>query len=392
MADRVLIAMALDYPLTLRGGVSVIVESLLEHLSSSYRVLLISPDASEALGNHPCSRRIDGHICFDPAGLTPAVARDLVETIRQRGVRLVHFHAGGNLGWGNRSGWKSPLPGLARAGIPSVFSAHQVTPLLENYCANDRPLWYKLGLFPVVWSACTYALRHASQILTDSRHDADQLKRGYPLLAGKIDFVYHSRLDAARVVAPAATGRETTILSVGHIAFRKGQHILAEAFARIAPQYPEWKLVIAGPALESDCAQTIERISAAPGLRGRILMIGSHPAPQELMQTAAIFVQPSLMEALGLALQEAMFFGCACIGSNVGGIPELIAHQRTGLLCPAGDIDALAGALGELMRQPDQRLLLARAAQASILARGMTGQAMAANHEKVYQRILKNHE
>jgi len=392
MTESTHIAMALDYPLTLRGGVSVIVESLLKYLSPGYDVLLISPDDPTELQKHPCSQRIRGHIRFDPATLTHAVASNLSETIRRRGVALVHFHAGGNLEWGTRSGWKSPLPFLARAGIPCVFSAHQVTTLLEGYCAKTRPLWHKLAMLPAVWLAATYALRHASNILTDSKHDADQLKRNYPLLARKIGFVYHSRLDVAEPTPSPKIKREPTILSVGHIAFRKGQHILAEAFSKIAPQYPEWKLVIAGPALEPACAEKIEQISAVSGLRGRIQMIGSHPAPQELMRRAAIFVQPSLMEAFGLALQEAMFFGCACVGSNVGGIPELITHNRTGMLFPAGRTDSLSGILVELISQPERRRQLAEQAHANIVACGMTGQAMAANYDNIYRDILKHRE
>ncbi len=392
MADRTLIAIALDYPLTLRGGVSVIVESLLKHLSTGYEVLLISPDDPQELQKHPCWSRLRGHVHFDSTRLTPAAAGEFAENIGRRGVRLVHFHSGGNLGWGNRNVRKSPLPLLARAGIFSLFSAHQVTPLLEDYCAKDRPLWYKLALLPPVWASCSYTLAHTSRVLTDSRHDANQLKRHFPLLARKIDFVYHSQLDAAAAETPVRSDREKIILAVGHVARRKGQHLLAGAFAQVAGQHPDWKLLIAGPVLEDACAGMIEQIRTTSGLGDRIQLLGSHSAPQELMQRAAIFVQPSLMEALGLALQEAMFFGCACIGSDVGGIPELITHNRTGLLFPAGRTNALAGALVELIQQPDQRRRLAEQARINILNKGMTGQAMAANYEKIYENSLQPHE
>jgi glycosyltransferase involved in cell wall biosynthesis len=391
MADGRQIAIALDYPLTLRGGVSVIAESLLKHLPVGYNVVLSSPDDPEELKKHACASRLNGHICFNPANLTPASARNLVEAIRRHNVSLVHFHAGANLGWGNRSGRKSPLPSLSRAGIPCLFSAHQVSPLLEGYCAENRPLWYKLALLPAVWSASTYALFRAARIVTDSQHDARLLKRNFPLLSRKIDFIYHSRLNADHVESLNEMSREKIILSVGHVAFRKGQHILAEAFSQIAPLYPEWKLVIAGPVLQDDCGKKIEQIRTSNNLGDRIELRGSEPEPQKLMRQASIFVQPSLMEALGLALQEAMFFGCACVGSNVGGIPELITHNHTGMLFPAGQIDALAEVLAELIRQPDRRLQLAGQAHASIVARGMTGQAMASNYDKLYQRFFLQH-
>jgi glycosyltransferase involved in cell wall biosynthesis len=386
------IAIALDYPLTLRGGVGVIVESLLKYLPSEYSIILVSPDEHRELQRHPSFARIQDHVCFNPAGLTPVNARDFAQTMGRYDVSLMHFHAGANLGWGNRSGRKSPLPFLSRAGIPSIFSAHQVSPLLEGYCAENRSVSYKLALLPAVWLASTYALSFASQIVTDSKHDALLLKRHHPTFAKKIDFFYHSRLDALPADAAPAGGRETTILSVGHIAFRKGQHILAEAFSKIAPKYPEWKLVIAGPVIENACAEKIRQIIAIHGLQKRVLMLGSHSAPSELMQRAAIFVQPSLMEAFGLALQEAMFFGCACIGTDTGGIPELIAHNRTGLLCSPDSAGALARVLDELLRDPKKRLELAEAAHAEILQKGMTGQAMAANYDRIYRRILQSRE
>ena len=390
MNDKTLIAIALDYPLPLRGGVSVIGESLIKYLSPEFNILLISPDESKALQNHPCFSRLSGHIQFDHTSLTHSRAREFAEMLAQRKVQLVHFHGGGSLAWGNRRGIKSPMPFLRRAKIPCVYSAHQIASLLVGYCAQERSLLYKLALLPVVWSACTYALSHASNILTDSKHDADQFKRQYPLLAGKIGFVYHSRLDANETAAPGADGREKTILSVGHVAIRKGQHILAEAFAKIAPQYPDWKLVIAGPVLEADCGRQIEKFRAR--FPKQIFLPGSDSAPQRLMKQASIFVQPSLLEAFGLALQEAMFFGCACIGTATGGIPELITHDQTGLLCPSGNADALAGAITDLIQQPEKRRQFGNAAHASIIQKGMTGQAMAANYEGIYRRALQAHD
>jgi len=388
MADRP-IAIALDYPLTLRGGVSIIVESLLKHLSPSYQVVLISPDDPQALEKNGRPAAIIRHIHFDAATLTPASAKRLVETISQEKVSLVHFHAGSNLNWGNRNGRKSPLPWLAKAGIPTLFSAHQVSPLLEGYCAENRSLAYKVALLPAVWLASTYALSYAKCIIADSKHDADLLKRNFPLSAGKTGFIYHSRLDAAQVQAQTESVREQIILAVGHIAFRKGQHILAEAFSQIAAQFPGWKLILAGPILQAECAKAIEQTKAKHNMADRIMILGSEPDPSQWMRRASIFVQPSLMEAFGLALQEAMSLGCACIGSDVGGIPELITQQKTGILVPAGDPKLLADAISELIRSPARRTELAKAAKASIIAKGVTGQAMARNYETIYERFLR---
>jgi glycosyltransferase involved in cell wall biosynthesis len=387
MPNTTLIAVTLDYPLLLRGGVGVIVESLLKNLSPQYDVILVSPDESKELHDHPCWQRIREHIPFAHAQLNRERARWLADSLSKRGVALVHFHAGGSMEWGNRRGTKSPMPFLRRAKIPCIFSAHQISPsVLDGYCPKDRSLLYKLALLPAVWLACTYSLSHAAHVLTDCKHDADLFKRQYPLLAKRINFLYHSRLDATQTISPTDDQREKTVLSVGHIAFRKGQQILAEAFARIAPQFPDWKLVMAGPVLQPDCGAQIEKFCAQ--FPKQIFMPGSHATPQQLMKTAGIFVQPAIFEAFPLALQEAMFSGCPCIGTQTGGIPEQITHNQTGILCPPGDVASLADALADLIRQPDKRRRLGTAAHFGIIEKGITGQAMTANYEKLYQGLL----
>jgi hypothetical protein len=66
----------------------------------------------------------------------------------------------------------------------------------------------------------------------------------------------------------------------------------------------------------------------------------------------------------------------------------LITPERTGRLCAPGSASPLADAMADLIGQPDQRRRLGTEARASIIERGMTGQAMAANHEKIYRQLL----
>jgi glycosyltransferase involved in cell wall biosynthesis len=108
------------------------------------------------------------------------------------------------------------------------------------------------------------------------------------------------------------------------------------------------------------------------------------------MSTAAIYVQPSYEEALGLALQEAMFYGCPGIGSNVGGIPELIEHQKTGLLVEPGNPSQLAQAIESLITNAALRESYGRQGAASIIQKGMTADQMLTSHVQLYESILKN--
>jgi glycosyltransferase involved in cell wall biosynthesis len=199
--------------------------------------------------------------------------------------------------------------------------------------------------------------------------------------------VYHSRLDERLTVTREQ--EHASVLNVATVAFRKGQHVLAEAFARIAPDFPEWKLDLVGFLAEAACVERIRRIIDDGGLAERILLHGPHPAPTNFYQNASIYVQPSLLEGLGLSLQEAMFHGKACIGSDQGGIPELIANPGVGTLYPSGNVGALAEALAAYLSDAPLRTRIGTAARESILERGMTRQAMTTTYQKLYRETLR---
>jgi glycosyltransferase involved in cell wall biosynthesis len=86
-----------------------------------------------------------------------------------------------------------------------------------------------------------------------------------------------------------------------------------------------------------------------------------------------------------LALIEAMAMGCACIGTDVVGVREVIAHGQTGLLVPEGDAQALADAIAQLLAKPDWAEQLGLAARASVKAQF----DMALMHQR-YAALLKS--
>jgi len=179
--------------------------------------------------------------------------------------------------------------------------------------------------------------------------------------------------------------RPPVILSVGHFAEVKGQAILVEAFGRIANNYPQFTLQLAGHTGADGTCERVQKLIQEFQLEKRVVLLGERTDTDLLMRRAAIYVQPSMKEALGLALQEAMFAGCACIGSRTGGIPELIQQGQNGLLFKPGDIGELSRALEELIANPAHREQLGRAAVTSIRDRGMTVESMTTSHLKLYQ-------
>lgn len=374
------IALCLEFPIDHHGGTEVLVSELVKGLSQEHQIILVSPDAS--LERSAIAPFVTQHISFEPRWNSRAKAEALAETIAHAKPDIAHFHFGGSYGWGNRFPFRCPLYFLQRKNIPCLSTVHLAVSILDGYCGPQKPLWFKWLMLPLAWCGKLQQLQSVRYEIAVSQHDFEKLRRWYWPFQKRYTQIYHSRLK--ELPTPPAPNRAPLILNVGHIAWRKGQHVLVEAFARIAQRHPEWILQLAGSYTEESISP-LRRLIGQHHLENRVFLLGARSDALDLMQGAAIYVQPSFWEALGLALQEALFTGCACIGSRAGGIPELIQHERTGLLYEPGNVEQLAQALEQLMNNPARREELGRNAATSVRERGMTAERMIQRHLELYQ-------
>jgi glycosyltransferase involved in cell wall biosynthesis len=387
------IAYFLEYPLASQGGVSVLVRTLIEDLGDQFECLLVSPDSANALAQCPVSAKLAAHIQWPNVLQAPSrefrgAAMRVVDEISDLEVNLCHFHCGGVFGWGNRWPGCNISAMLKTRGLPSIWTNHLVVSLLHGYCGPDKPLWFKLGLLPLAWLGKAQQLAAVEAEICVSNHDANKLRRWYFPFRKKIQRIYHSRTEKnAEWAITDGEERRPVILSVGHIGWRKGHHILAEAFAMVAGVHPEWELHLAGEVVEEDCAERIVKIARQNGLEDRIKLLGSRDDAGKLMRQCGIFVQPSLQEALGLALQEALRCGCPCIGTMAGGIPEMIRDGESGLLVPARSARALAASLSALLSDAHLRQRLGEGAAQSPTIKKMSRWGMLEAHTKLYCSI-----
>ena len=133
-------------------------------------------------------------------------------------------------------------------------------------------------------------------------------------------------------------------LTIGRLSPEKGHLILLDAFAAVLEACPGARLVIAG---DGDMRPAIEARIAALGIAGAVEMTGWIDAAEvrRRLGAATALVQPSFIEGLPVVIMEAMAMQRAVISTYVAGIPELVVPDRTGWLVPAGNIEALAGAM-----------------------------------------------
>jgi glycosyltransferase involved in cell wall biosynthesis len=205
------------------------------------------------------------------------------------------------------------------------------------------------------------------------RHTLEASSVVITLSNGWADFV-HAFAPQARVAvvpnsvplpAPSNAREEPQrVLFLGRLEAAKGVFELLAAGARLAPRFPDLRLVFGG---DGD-ADALRRRAAELGIGDRIELLG-WIGPQERdtqLARAAVFCLPSHAEGLPMSMLEAMAAGRAVVASEVGGIPETLVDGDNGLLVPPRDEEALASRLELVLRDEGLRARLARNARATI--------------------------
>ena len=133
---------------------------------------------------------------------------------------------------------------------------------------------------------------------------------------------------------------------VGHLSEVKGHTYLIEAAPKICKEFPDVKFVFAGSGPQRE---TLEKQVKNLNLSSNFHFLGVRRDIPELLNIIDIFVLPSLFEGLPNVILEAMASSKPVVASAVGGIPEAVQHQVTGLLVPPKDPDALADAILKML-------------------------------------------
>ena len=169
---------------------------------------------------------------------------------------------------------------------------------------------------------------------------------------------------------------ERIILFVGRIEQIKGIDVLLRALGLLFFRHPELRsdvcLLVVGGALDpGDDSPEIEKIEALRSLvhqhrmEANVSFVGSMDQQRLALFYAAadVCAVPSLTESFGLVALEAMACGTPVVGTRVGGLQTLIEHGQSGLLVPAGDYQALAESIAQVLTDPRLRMHLAHGAR-----------------------------
>ena len=175
---------------------------------------------------------------------------------------------------------------------------------------------------------------------------------------------------------------QLTISCVSRLTPRKGHTVLLEALRLIRDDLSDVRVNIVG---DGEMRDKLERLTSKLGLR-RVSFLGHRDDVADILSRSDIYVLPTTSDTLPISVIEAMFAGKAIVSTRCGGIPELVEHQKTGLLAEPGNVKELADCLLQLVR--DRRLVKQLGRNAQDFAKtNLTAEKMAAEIERVYRSV-----
>lgn len=247
-----------------------------------------------------------------------------------------------------------------------------------------QPRWF--------WWLKRFVIRRSAAVIANARACADAAAMASGLPIGRFEVIPNGIAEPERLDqhARAALRAELGVppgrafgLFVGRMVHQKNPSCLVRALAGMAPAERPW-IALAG---DGPLRAETEAAAARAGLGGDLLFLGARHDTAALMQSADFLVLPSLHEGMPNVVLEAMAAGCPVIASDVGGSPELVQHESSGLLFGNDDDAELGRCLARMAGDDVLRNRMAGQARAQALSRFTIARMVAAT-EAVYLRCL----
>ena len=327
-----------EYPPQVYGGAGVHVAELVKVLRKTIDVKVrcfgeVRDESDTFAYTHPAD--------FDSANpALQTMATDLAMVSDMASTDLVHSHT-----------WYANFAGQVASklhGVPHLITAHSLEPL-RPWKEQQLGGGYRLSSFIE-----KSAYEEATGIIAVSAGMRDDILRAYPQIDPAKVTVVHNGIDleafqAAKdldsVRAHGVDPDRRSVLFVGRITKQKGLPYLIKA-ARDLPSDVQLVLAAGAPDTDQILQEVTDLVEELRKVRNNVIWIQKHLSRQELialLSSATVFACPSIYEPLGIVNLEAMACSIPVVATATGGIPEVVAHNQTGLLVP---IDQLTDGSG----------------------------------------------
>ncbi len=299
-------------------------------------------------------------LLFTPVSTNPGSVLRVYREIRRGQWDLVHCHGfqGGAVG----------RAAAALAGVPAIVTIHNTlqvagparlgAKLAENWMGRRTACWVTVSSF-----LRNYAWRELA--IPEERTE-----------------VIANGVELPPAIPPWQ--QRPVIGTVARLIPAKGIDVFIRAVQLLRPEIPELKAVIIG---DGPAAGALKALSQDLGLNGTVEFLGHREDVREQLKKMAVFVLPTRSEGLGISVLEAMSMGVPVVATAVGGVPELVRHNHTGLLVRQDEFGAIARSIGQLLGNRERAEAL-RTAAYEHAARNFSAETMLQRTYAIYRRVV----
>ncbi len=290
-----------------------------------------------------------------------------------------------------------------RANQIDILHCHQYTPysygILASFFTAVKVIFTEHGRFyPDSSSWKRRIINPVLAMVTDRITSISEATREalirYEFLPGKqIQVIYNGIADLSKNTYDVLTLRNELGLDENNIVLGtisrldpiKNHQMMLSAFKSVEVQYSEARLLIVGDGpLMQELKQQCEQLDIV----NKVIFTGFIIEPQKLLKIMDIFLLPSLSEGTSMTLLEAMSFSKPCIVTDVGGNPEIVKNEETGLIIPSGDVNALTKSCLDLINNKQKQITLGQNGRERY-KKSFTVTNMIAEFEALYGSVLK---
>ncbi len=317
--------------------------------------------------------RVDRYPLFQYAPYDTALASKLVDVVKYEKLDLLHVH------------YAIPHAAVAYMAKQILLTEGKYIPVVTTLHGTDITLVGSNKAFaPVVAFSINQSdgVTAVSGSLRQQTYDYFDVQREIKVIYNFIDFNRFKKSNKDHFKKAIAPDGERILVHVSN--FRKAKRVqdVVKIFKQVAGKIPS-KLLLIGDGPER---QSAEELCRELSLCDDIRFLGKQDAIEELLAIADLFLMPSGSESFGLAALEAMACEVPVISSNVGGLPELNIHGKTGFMSDVGNVDEMAKHAIHILK--DENLLNQFRANALEQAREFDLSRILPKYEAYYEEVL----
>ena len=273
-----------------------------------------------------------------------AFARELWQILRVERPDVFHVNS-------SKAGGVGTLLGRLLRAPNVIFTAH-------GWAFNeDRPLWQKLITKFLHW--ITVLLSHrtiaVSSAIVKEMNWPGALRKMKIVNPGRTIGPMYQKIEAREKIMdffPRLLPYQSDpwLVCVAELHPIKRHHILIEAISELVKNYPTLRLILIG---DGELKSVVEKQIADADLTENIFVLGNITEAARFLKAFDMFVLASKSESYGYVLHEAGLAELPVVATNVGGIPDIIINNQSGLLVPPDDISAIYEAIKKLIDNPE---------------------------------------